>query len=161
MFVKKLFQLSLMVFLCSFCAHDAFAAKFASKLVTIKDSKVILDVAKGYGSAVLEEDSVGDPMISGRMEGHKYQLLWEACDDECSVVRFQAGWADADVTIKTVNAWNQESLFGKGYIDDEGDPVVELTINLDHGVSRKNLDDTFDWWREVLRSFVSEVVEAE
>lgn len=159
--MKNLCQLLLVVCLFVFGGQDVFAAKFASKLVTVKNSDVILDVAKGYGSAVLEEDDVGDPMITGRLEGHKYLVLWEACDDECSVLRFQAGWSDTEATVDTVNTWNEESLFGKAFIDDEGDPVVEMTVNLDHGVSRKNLDDTFEWWREVLRSFVSEVVDGE
>lgn len=161
MLTKKVFQTWLVLFLFACCTHDAFAAKFASKLVTAADTETILEVAKGYGSAMLEEDDVGDPMISGRLEGHKYQVLWEGCDDECSVMRFQAGWSDVEASSELINTWNAESLFGKAYLDDEGDPMVEMTVNLDYGVSRKNLDDTFEWWREVLRSFVDEVVDSE
>ena len=40
--------------------------------------------------------------------------------------------------------------FGKAYLDLDGHPTIEMNVNLSKGVSRENLDDTLDWWREVL-----------
>ena len=46
-------------------------------------------------------------------------------------------------------------------IDQDGDPVLEMTVNIDLGVSEANLEDTFAWWKRTLRSFKSEVLELE
>jgi len=45
------------------------------------------------------------------------------------------------------------------YLDDENDPIIELPVNLEKGVSAENLEETFDYWRIVLGSFVTEVIE--
>ena len=49
-----------------------------------------------------------------------------------------------------MNAWNRDRRFGKAYIDADGDIAIEMDVNLWGGVTPKNLDDTFDWWRIVL-----------
>ena len=40
----------------------------------------------------------------------------------------------------------------KVFLDDDNDVVVEFDMNLDGGVSQKNLDDTFDWWKLTLKN---------
>ncbi|MEX8499589.1 YbjN domain-containing protein, partial [Leptothrix ochracea] len=41
----------------------------------------------------------------------------------------------------------------------DGDPVLQMSVNLDHGVSRKNLEDTFDWWAKIVPEFRHKVLE--
>ncbi|MEZ5722580.1 MAG: YbjN domain-containing protein [Paracoccaceae bacterium] len=53
-----------------------------------------------------------------------------------------------------MNTWNAEKRFGKAFLDDEGDLVIEMNVNLWSGVSENNPQrDTFDWWRVVIESF--------
>ena len=40
----------------------------------------------------------------------------------------------------------QTKRFAKAYLDDQNDPVIEMDVNLQGGVSRKNLEETFDLW---------------
>ena len=40
-----------------------------------------------------------------------------------------------------------------------GDLAVDMDVNLFGGVTRRNLDDTFDWWRVVLDEVRVEMVE--
>jgi hypothetical protein len=50
------------------------AARADQTLITIADPDVVLDVAKGYGSANMDKDEDGNPKISGRLEGVKYVI---------------------------------------------------------------------------------------
>ncbi len=53
----------------------------------------IFKIAQGYGTAELSKDSVGDPMISGRMAGINYVIFFYGCNDagkECSSLQFRA-----------------------------------------------------------------------
>ena len=141
-----------------FAAHPAFAA---GELVDGSDPAVLLDLAKGYGSAELDVDPDGDPRITGRIEGSKYLVHFYGCDDgkNCKTIVFRAAWtSDGEYTLEQMNAWNQDHLFGSAYLDSDGDPTLDMSANLNYGVSRDNLDDTFDWWKVALGQFASDVI---
>lgn len=120
----------------------------------------ILNIARGHGSAVLETDSGGDPKITGRIEGTAYTLLFYSCTDgkDCRDIQFNAAWAAPGISLDAINTWNKTRRYGKAFLDDESDPVLQFSVNLDHGVSRENLDDTFMWWSRVLAAFKTEVL---
>ena len=131
-------------------------------VVDATDPEAVRAVASGFGSATLTKDSDGDPMIEGRINGVAYRAFFFLCDDgkDCKDVLLWAGWEGYDkIDIEDVNRWNQEMRFGTAYIDDEGDPCLQMVVNLNHGVSTKNLDDTFDWWASVLRTYVDDFLE--
>jgi hypothetical protein len=115
----------------------------------------ILDIAKGYGSAELGADNQGDPRIWGRMEGQKYEIFFYGCKDgkQCKEIQFWSGWNEPKATLEQINDWNHSTRFGTASIDKNGNAIIELSVNLDFGVARKNLDDTFDFWRHQLTQF--------
>ncbi|MCG5517260.1 MULTISPECIES: YbjN domain-containing protein [unclassified Ectothiorhodospira] len=133
----------------------------AADLVDATDPEQILNLARGYGSATLDTDGVGDPMITGRMDGTRYSIMFFGCSNNrnCKTLRFSTAWAtDGEYTLADMNDWNESYRFGKAYLDDDGDPVLEMNVNMLYGVSRGNLDDTIDWWRVALTQFKSEVL---
>ncbi|MBY6107138.1 YbjN domain-containing protein [Ferrimonas balearica] len=127
----------------------------AQALVDGTEPEAILELARGYGSAELETDSEGDPMITGRINGTQYVVYFYGCEagQSCREVQFVAAWAGTDMDMEGVNRWNEETRYGKAYIDHEGDPVLEFTVNLYKGVTRANLDDTIDWWKVAMTAF--------
>lgn len=129
----------------------------AQDLVDGSDPAVILEIAQGYGTAELSKDSVGDPMVSGRMSGINYVIFFYGCNDagkECNSLQFRAAWAADGMTHELMNEWNRTKRFGKAYLNQEGNPRIEMNVNLDYGVSWDNLDDTFDWWRIAMEEFL-------
>ena len=49
---------------------------------------------------------------------------------------FYTGWAaDAEVSLPMINDWNSGSRFGRAYMDDSGDPVIELDLLMAGGVT--------------------------
>lgn len=132
----------------------------AEDLIDATDPNRIVELAKGFGSANLETDTDGSPMITGRMDGTRYVVYFYGCDDgkECDDIQFAASWSDAKVDPKDINAWNMNKRFAKAYLDDQGDPVIDLSVNIDYGVTVRNLEDTFDWWSIAMREFKSQVL---
>jgi hypothetical protein len=124
----------------------------AQDLVTADDPEKILDIARGFGSAELESDEDGAPVIRGRMDGRRYSVYFYGCEDGtgCSTIQFWT-WVEAPLDpLGSVNSWNRDFRFGKAYVDGEGDIILEWDVNLWGGVTPRNLDDTFDWWRGVM-----------
>jgi len=124
-------------------------------LIDGSDPQAIIDIARGYGSAELTTDNEGDPKITGRMEGISYRIYFYGCSNgrNCDSIQFTTGWVSDNVSLYDINEWNRVKRFGRVYLDHEDDPMVEMNVNLDKGVSRGNLDDTFGWWKTAITSF--------
>lgn len=132
------------------------AATGAQTLLDASDPEAIANIARGYGAVEVTSDAVGDPMLRGRMDGTQYLVLFYGCENgrNCTNIQFRAAWVNTGaVTQNTILAWNRDNRFGKATLDAENDPVIQWDVNLFGGVSRANLDDTFDWWRVVLDGF--------
>lgn len=123
----------------------------------------IRDLASGFGSATLETDDTGDPMISGRISGYKYVMYFYGCEgsDTCKDIQLMASWTDTHANAGHMHQWNFENRFGTAFIDSDGDPTIQMSINLAYGVTRENLDDSMDWWRVVLTDFATFVMAIE
>jgi hypothetical protein len=139
----------------------ALSAAFAVQAQTVIDGSQtdeILNLARGYGAAHLETQSNGDPQISGKIEGVTYQVYFMNCTDEnCEDLNFYAGFLDNKQTLDAINSWNRDKRFGKAYLDAELDAVVEFDVNLEHGVTRENLDAAFAVWTLVLEQFTAHI----
>lgn len=146
---------------CAICALTALPAA-AQGLLTASDVEEIANLARGYGAATVTTDTVGDPMITGRIDGMRYAVLFYGCTAgaNCRDIVFAASWGpDTGATLEAINQWNAETRFGKAYLDDDQSPAIEMTVNLFGGVSPANLDDTIEWWAMVLKQFRDEVIE--
>ncbi len=131
----------------------------AEELIDGTDPEAIRNLASGYGSATLSKDDLGDPMIEGRIDGLLYFVLFYGCDNgkSCNAIQFSTAFEGAEADMEKINAWNRDKRFSAAFLDEEGDVGLEYDVNLAYGVSRSNLDDTFDYWRLVLEEFKSHI----
>ncbi len=117
--------------------------------------QLILDLAREHGTARLTTDEYGDPMVVAEMGNLKYRILFYECGFAgCEHIQFTAGWlTQGRLSLASVNKWNQTKRFGTASIDPENDAQVDLTANLEGGVTERNLRSTFEYWISVLRDF--------
>ncbi len=56
-----------------------------------------------------------------------------------------AGWsADGATPLETINAWNRASRFGRAYVDEDGDPVIELDLLVAGGITMATIQAYLD-----------------
>jgi hypothetical protein len=124
----------------------------AETLVTADDTAKIIEIARGFGSAELEFEDDGSPRIRARMGGQRYMIFFYGCEGgkDCASVQFWTYLAAPADPYAAANDWNSRRRFGNAHIDGDGDLAVTMDVNLWGGVSVKNLDDSFDWWRVIL-----------
>lgn len=132
----------------------------AADIISADDPDAILNVAKGFGSARLKTDASGDPFITGRINGSKYGIVFYGCNDgrDCGELQFAAAWGGIKVSMDDINTYNRKKKFGKAYLDGDGDPRLDMSVNVDYGVTIENLEDTFDWWTKAMKSFEKDVL---
>ncbi len=136
-------------------------AQAQQQLIDGRNPGRIVEIARGFGSAELEKTDAGDPTISGRINGVRYVVRFAGCKGgkDCTHMIFRAGWNNAKASLEEINSYNAGKFFGVVYLDKDGDVNVDMPVNLAGGVSRKNMDDNFDWWRLVLRDVVAAFID--
>ena len=119
----------------------------------------IVAIARTHGSASLESQADGSPRIAGRINGVPYHVLFMNCTAAraCEDLNFYAAFADLKPTLDAINAWNRERRFGTAYLDADLDAAIEYDLNLEHGVTRDNLDAAFGIWSVVLEEYAAHI----
>jgi hypothetical protein len=122
------------------------------------DPSTILDLAKGYGSAKLEKDDGGDPMVTGRLQGMKYVIYFYGCDnhEKCKSLQFSSGYTDA-FTADQANEWNKKYRWIKAYSGDGSN--FKMDVSFIGGITNANLEEQFSTWDSLtsdIKDFVNQ-----
>ena len=117
-------------------------------------AKVLHD--KGY-RAEITTDSVGDPLIESGVDGTHFSVYFYGCEGEvprCNSIQLMAAFdLEEGLSLERINLWNREHRFGRGYLDDESDPFVEMDLDVEFGFSTEALANNLDTWSSVLPGF--------
>ncbi|WP_255469575.1 YbjN domain-containing protein [Paracoccus sp. FO-3] len=128
----------------------------AAQAQVMGDPEVIRLLMTDFGlPAKLTTDGAGDPLIESRIDGTSFQVYFYQCEKTCGAIQFSAGFdLDDSMPESMANRWNREKRFGKVWLDETGDPFIEMDIGVaGDGIGRKNFDDALDAWRIVLSDF--------
>jgi len=144
-------------------APAAHAANTAPALIDGNSTDDILNLARGYGSAILGTQASGAPKITGKIEGQPYTIYFSSCDDkthrDCEDLDFYAAYPGSSPDADKINGWNRDTRFARAYIDSNGDAGMDMDINLVHGVSPDNMDSTLSLWAQLVKKFTAFVGE--
>lgn len=130
-----------------------------AEVYTTADPALVREVARGYGSAELEKDKVGDPTVKGKTEGLGYRVYFYSCTDgkDCKSIQFQAGFDMKRMSLDKVNSWNTQKRYLKAELDEEDDPIVRYDYTFNGGVTRNNLDEVFELFTSLLKDFAKHI----
>ena len=106
--------------------------------------------------AKLTTDTSGDPKIDSKISQSTFAVRFYGCRDgkACKSVSLETAYStDKPVALKAINSWNSNKRFGQAALDDKDHPSLSLAINLEFGVSQKNLESTFEFWRSAVTEF--------
>ncbi|WP_426267764.1 YbjN domain-containing protein [Sphingomonas sp. LHG3443-2] len=113
--------------------------------------------AEGYRAAIdpnkeEKEPSVG-PIIRSSEGGVSFNIFFYNCTrkTKCEDVQFYVGWNYGDEkqpSAQLINQWNAQKRFTKAYLDNDGDPTLEMDVLFTNG----KLDEAS--WRENFDIFV-------
>ena len=129
----------------------------AAQMVSAKDPKAVAAFmqGKGYKAELVEQES--GPHIRSAGGGIKFTIFFMNCEagKNCSTVQFYAGFNDmGEVPLARINEWNKTHRFGRAYIDDENDPVIEMDVDLDFkGIPAENFNEYLDVFTSLAPSY--------
>lgn len=92
----------------------------------------IVDMLRGLGHAPqIETDAYGDPVVRANVHGVAYSIYFYGCTggQDCLDLLFSVGFDRAEpLSLNSANSWNSEKLIGQVWIDEEGDPFLDLVV---------------------------------
>lgn len=92
-------------------------------------------------------DDAGKPVWTFTRSG--ILLTVEAYDEtsqgQYASLLFYAGWAvEGEISLSGINHWNRTSRFGRAYVDEMGDPAIELDLLMSGGVAAQTIQEYID-----------------
>lgn len=94
----------------------------------------------------------GDGDVIVRMSG--YQVIVFMRENDHPVLRYYFSISGTDATLVDLDEWNRKRYFTKAYMDDEGDPALEMVITLEGGVTVSNLRQSIRTYSQALAAFL-------
>ncbi len=147
------------VLLCAvgFTAFSAHAA-LSEDVLTHPEPEMILEIAKGFGAATLDEDGSGDPMVAGRMQGMKYVIYFYGCKEgkNCRSIQFSSGYTD-DFSTERANEWNLKYRWIRAYSKEGSN--FKMDVDFAGGITKANVEAQFATWESFvgdIKDFVAE-----
>jgi hypothetical protein len=98
-------------------------------------------------------DKDGDVIV--KMHGTPVLLL--VASTKHTVIQFKCGLTDTKATLLMVNEWNLKKRFTKAYIDADGDPNIEMDLDLEGGVTEARLRDAIKTFHQSVRAFIDAI----
>ncbi|MEG3180579.1 YbjN domain-containing protein [Sphingomonas sp. LT1P40] len=140
----------------------AVAAPADAQTLMVRDPQLIAELlrAEGYQANVEPVKAEESPFIRSGAGGAKFDLLFNDCTKgkDCQSVQFYAGFTGTKMTAEKINAWNSKKRFVRAYLDKEGDPILEMDVNIEpEGIPRPLFVDYLDIWSRLLGQFRTEV----
>jgi hypothetical protein len=107
--------------------------------------------SEGYSNASVDQD--GD--VELRMQG---SVVYFIMAEDRESIQFYCGWEHDGVSLATINEWNRGKKYSRAYLDQQGNPVLELDLDLAGGVTRERITDFIDTAKISLIYFEREVL---
>jgi len=140
--------------------------------VNVKKSAVIRQLTTDHmvkalsdqGASDLEEttDDQGDPMVNAEYDGLSFAVLFYNCEGSgCEWGQFRASFERSDLShdakLKIINEWNLDWVFGKAYVNEDGDMILEQPFVVEGGVTQANLTNNAEEWLIAMKRYAKEL----
>lgn len=123
-----------------------------AEIITTLTKARLHDLMKAEGYAVsFDED--GD--LQWKIEGLRAFLFVAS---QGTSLQFHIGFSDGNATLEKVNAWNRDMRYSRNYLDDSGDPHLELDLDLAGGVTQARILDFIKTCQASLQQWVDAVI---
>ena len=136
----------------------AFAVPAQAQTVLATNPMSVVQALQSAGyPATLGRDENGDPKIDTSAGGTSFIVFFFDCTNgrDCRAVQFHSSYEGQAPPLETMNRWNRDYRYTRAFVTAEGNPALELDINLDAagGMSRRLFVDSLNLYVGLLPQF--------
>ena len=141
------------------------ATRSDSVIDAITASEIAAIVTESNYDVEVKTDNHGDPYLVSERNGTKFIILFNGCNKApdpleriCGDIQFRSGYTlPSAASLERMNQWNSDFRFGKAYLDEDGDPTIEMVVSMSGGVTRAYVRNMLKWWEIVLGDFEAHI----
>ena len=108
-------------------------------------------------SGAIQTNPDGSRFVLGKMEQGPFQVLPLECErpgENCASIRLYLGFAmPAQQPFERINTYNSRTKDVRAYLDEDGDPAIEMDIPLAGGVAPAYLTRRLAAWRTAVEGY--------
>jgi hypothetical protein len=123
------------------------------QVVETISSQLMRDLLLAEGFTDVEIDQDDDIIV--RMNG--YRLIIFVRPNEYSTILFRFAISGSNADYLTVNDWDKTRLYTRAFLDEDGDPVLEMDLDLTGGVTIARIRDAIRTYSQMHASFLVEI----
>lgn len=147
--MKKFLFLSVLSVFFALSAPSFAESPAIVEVMTIQEVSDLL-AEEGYRPEIDDETA-----CSFKIQGYNAQIILY---NEGEALQFHISWIETDATLDSLNSWNESYRFGRAYMDDKGNPHLEVDLDLAGGVTRDRIKDYLKTCQGLLISFSKEAI---
>jgi hypothetical protein len=129
------------------------ASRSGKSLVEQVTVEQLANFLRGEGYSV---ESTAENKVVWKLEGSRCRLF---VSSEGKSIQFYTVLTGSNANMRKVNDWNKSKRYSRCYLDDDGDPVLELDLDLEGGVTVDRLRDFLRTCRTSFPVWVKELVQ--
>ncbi len=134
-----------------FVSHSSVSAQSVLQAVAPEQlHKIVKD--EGYA---VEPDKDND--LIWKIEGTKCLLM--TSDSKGSTIVFRTSFRTKKVTLEAINEWNKSKRYSRSYLDKDGEPVLQLDLDLAGGITKDRILDFLSTCKASLNAWIKEVIQ--
>nr|WP_321501328.1 YbjN domain-containing protein [uncultured Dethiosulfovibrio sp.] len=137
------------------CAFLAFGTSAFAELPTVVDRATIQDVVDLLGDEGYRSDIDDENSCTFKIQGYNAQIILY---NDGEALQFHASWVNSDATLESLNHWNQNWRFGRAYLDEKGNPHLEVDLDLAGGVTVDRIKDYIRTCQDLIVNFAKEAI---
>ncbi len=100
----------------------------------------------------LKPDVTESEPVTAKMRDYNFEIYFY---DDSTAIQFHTSFGDVDVSLRALNSFHERYRYGRSYLDENGDPHLEVDLDLGGGVTVGALkefiatcDVVFGYWLE-------------
>lgn len=149
--MKNMAQLAVICFwFFIWVAPEASAAETMSRITGQEIFTILKE--EGYSPSLVKPS-----VVAMKIEGMKTAII--VADDNESIQSY-TGFKSKNATLHEVNEWNKKKRFSRAYLDNDGDLIIELDLDLSGGISKERIIDFVRTVRTSVPAFVKQFRDA-
>ena len=144
--MKRLFPYAALCFalLISAKAAAATSARIFELMPANEFKRILADL-----NLTGEIDKDGD--VTVKLENHTVLVLIGSYQGQVIQFRYSS---TAKATLRQINDWNIKRKFCKAYLDNDGEPALDMDLDLEGGVTEARIKDAIKTYSELVGMFI-------
>lgn len=137
----------------------------SASIVNAQDTRVVQTLTSAQMKSLLHDQGFPDVEVDSdddlivRMQG--LTVIVFVRGNNYSNIKYVFSLSGASATMRDLNDWNSTRNFTKTYLNNDGDPALEMDVNLRGGVTIERIKNSIRTYDFSLATFLREVIKVE